>query len=96
MEQALIDILADELVENGELVSYSSIQKALKVRHGRGASDRDICRPLTTWKKKRRYRAHLAEIDLPEEMEKPLAQFIAAANKIASARAQLARRLPSP
>ncbi|MCJ2099211.1 DNA-binding protein [Methylobacterium sp. E-046] len=87
IDQPLLDEIADELVADGELVSYTSVQRALKKKKGRGASYRDIQDPLADWKAKRRYKGHLAVLDLPEEMEKAIAGFATSAIKIAEARA---------
>ncbi|WP_156467459.1 hypothetical protein [Methylobacterium sp. Leaf102] len=84
------DALADQLVTDGKLVSYSALQGELLKRQGHGTSDREIQKPLSDWKRRRRYKGHLAVLDLPEEMEKAIAAFTITAMKVAEARAHAA------
>lgn len=89
--QHLFDALADELVAEGTQVSYSTVQAALVAKRGHGVSDRDLQQPYADWRQRRRYKGHLARLDLPEEMEKAIATFAATAMRIAEARAQAAQ-----
>ena len=104
-DQTLIDTLADKLVAKGELVSYASIQAALRKHNtgaddddGTGASYRDLHKLLSHWKDRRRYKGHLAALKMPEKMEKALAVFAArtmrAAEELATARQQTAPATP--
>lgn len=88
--QHLFDALADDLVAEGTKVTYDTVQAALLSKRGHGASDRDLQRPFADWRRRRRYKGHLATLDLPEEMEKALAAFATTAMGIAEARAQAA------
>lgn len=65
IQQALINTLADKLVEKGELVSHPSVQAALQKHnrkpnegHGKGASYRELHTLLTDWRDRRRYKRH--------------------------------------
>lgn len=73
--QPLFDALADALVEKGEPVTYTSLQKALEADRGRGTSDRDLQAPFADWRARRRYKPRLAALDLPKAMEKAIADF---------------------
>lgn len=102
IDQTLFDTLADKLVQEGELVSYSSVQAALQEHNkqpngdaGKGASYRDLHTLLTDWRDRRRYKGHLAALDMSEKMEKALAVFAARAIKAAEDRAT-ARQKPAP
>lgn len=75
--QRLFDALADALVERGEPVTYTSLQKALQTDRGRGTSDRDLQAPFADWRKRRRYKPHLAALDLPDAAERANADFAA-------------------
>ena len=90
IDQTEFDILADRIVERGELVSYASLQLAHRDEYRRAISDRDLKGLLGNWRARRRYKGHLAALDLPEEMEKAIASFAAITMKIAEARAQAA------
>ena len=90
IDQAEFDILADKIVERGELVSYASLQLAHRDEYRRAISDRDLKGLFGNWRARRRYKGHLAALDLPEEMEKAIASFAAITMKIAEARAQAA------
>ncbi|WP_411902742.1 hypothetical protein [Methylorubrum thiocyanatum] len=85
VNQALFDEVADRLVEQGIRVTYDSVNAALKERDrlgggpGRGKSDRDLQIPFADWKRRRRYRPHLAHLDLSDGMEKAIAAFVARA-----------------
>jgi hypothetical protein len=101
-DQALIDTLADKLVQEGELVSYSSVQAALQEHNkqpngdaGKGASYRDLHTLLTDWRDRRRYKGHLAALNMSEKMEKALAVFAARAIKAAEDRATASQK-PAP
>ncbi|MEE7450912.1 hypothetical protein MRF4_25680 [Methylobacterium radiotolerans] len=104
-DQALIDTLADNLVEKGELVSYSSVQAALREHNtgpgqddGKGASYRDLHKLLSNWKDRRRYKGHLAALRMSDKMEKALAIFASrtmkAAEELATARQEAAPATP--
>lgn len=90
VNQALFDELADLLVERGKRVTYDLLNEALRERDrraggiGQGKSDRDLQRPLADWKRRRRYRPHLAQLDLPEAMDKALASFVERAMSVAA------------
>ena len=81
----------------GELVTYASIQAALREHNtgpdeddGKGASYRDVHTLLSNWKGRRRYKGHLAALNMSEKMEKALAVFAArtmrAAEELATAK----------
>ncbi|MCP1558846.1 UNVERIFIED_ORG: hypothetical protein M2438_002936 [Methylobacterium sp. SuP10 SLI 274] len=91
ISQPIFDDLADDLVAEGTLVSYASLQRALRKKYGRGASDRDLQEPYADWRQRRRYKGHLAALDLPEEMEKAIAAFADTSMKVAEARALAAQ-----
>ncbi|CAA2145125.1 hypothetical protein [Methylobacterium bullatum] len=100
IQQTLIDTLADDLVERGVLVSYSTIQEALREHNkqpdedaGKGASYRDLHTLLTNWRDRRRYKGHLAALNMPERMEKALAVFAARAMKAAEVRVAASQEL---
>ena len=82
VNQALFDEVADRLVEQGVRVTYDSLNAAFKDRdraeggRGQGKSDRDLQAPFDDWKRRRRYRPHLAHLDLTEEMDKAIAAFV--------------------
>ncbi|GJD76426.1 hypothetical protein [Methylobacterium goesingense] len=89
VNQSLIDEVADLLVEQGIRVTHMSVNEALRERDrrlggpGRGKSLRDLQAPLADWKRRRRYRAYLAHLDLPEEMDKAIATFVEHAMAVA-------------
>lgn len=90
INQALFDEIADLLVERGLRVTYDSVNEVLKERDraeggpGRGKSDRDLQHPFADWRKRRRYRPHLARLDLPEDMDKAIATFVERAMTVAA------------
>ena len=103
IQQHVVDTLADALVAEGTLVSTSTIQKALRRYNrlpgepeGKGVSNRDLQDPLADWKKRRRYKGHLATLDLPEEMEKAIASFAELAMRIAEERSAAAHEPTKP
>lgn len=75
------DEVADALVERGIRVTYESLKVALRERDrreggpGRAMSNRDLQAPFDDWKRKRRYRPYLAALDLPDDMERALAEI---------------------
>jgi hypothetical protein len=90
IDQTQFDILADNIVSEGRLVSYASLQLAHRDEYRNAISDRDLKGLYGNWRARRRYKGHLAVLDLPEEMEKAIASFAAITMKIAEARAQAA------
>lgn len=96
--QPLFDALADALVERGEPVTYTSLQKALQADRGRGTSDRDLQAPFADWRERRRYKPYLAALDLPEAMEKAVVELAVRAIRIGPVPADVpgpaAARLP--
>ncbi|SFU94175.1 hypothetical protein [Methylobacterium sp. UNCCL110] len=76
VQQILVDQAADRLVEQGVRVTVASLGDALR-RDGGGAAKgvavRDLGALLADWKCRRRYREHLAVLDLPEDLERVLA-----------------------
>ncbi|WP_331304644.1 hypothetical protein [Methylobacterium oryzae] len=85
VDQKLLDELADGLVEAGVQVTYPSLEEAFRERSrltaGRtaGHSRRDLQGPFDDWKRRRRYRPHLAALALDEGTERALARFLALA-----------------
>ncbi|KQO76349.1 hypothetical protein ASF20_13425 [Methylobacterium sp. Leaf88] len=85
VDQKLLDELADGLVAAGVQVTYPTLEGAFRERSrltaGRpaGHSRRDLQGPFDDWKRRRRYRPHLAALDLDEGTERALARFLALA-----------------
>ncbi|MGU3421480.1 hypothetical protein [Methylobacterium sp. D54C] len=81
IDQRTLDEVADLLVENGVRVTYDHLRAAFAERSalaGDGAShsDRDIQHPFAAWRQRRRYRPHLAALDLDERTERALGRFL--------------------
>lgn len=101
--QPAFDTLADELVAEGKLVSYATLRKALSERNrkadelrGTAASNRDLKDPFEDWRERRKYKGHLATLDLPEEMEKLIAGFASEAMRIGEAAARTRQEREPP
>lgn len=85
IDQRTLDEVADLLVQDGKRVTYDHLREAFAARNnpngpgGGSHSDRDIQDPFADWKRRRRYRPHLAALDLDGRTERALAQFLALA-----------------
>lgn len=91
------------MVANGDLVSYATLREALGKRNrkgdelrGKAASNRDLKDPFEDWRDRRRYKGHLAKLDLPEEMEKLIAGFASEAMRIGEAAAKASQEREPP
>ena len=91
IDQAAFDDVADSLVADGVRVTYESLREALGTsnrhrlgsEHGTSHSARDIQYPFADWKRRRRYKPHLAMHDLSDEAEKAVAASLDALRRAA-------------
>lgn len=91
IDQKTFDDVADGLVAAGTRVTYGHLREAFaeRNRQSNGAaatshSMRDIQDPFDDWKLRRRYRPHLAALDLDGRTEKALTRFLALARSAKS------------
>lgn len=92
IDQTTFDVVADGLLSSGIRVTYGNLRDAFRERNraGNSADDatshsmRDIQDPFADWKRRRRYKPHLAASDLPEIAEKAVATALDALRKAAN------------
>lgn len=84
IDQKALDDIADRLVEAGIRVTYGNLRDAFLEQSvaingaalATSHSMRDIQDPFDDWKRRRRYKPHLATHDLPERAEKAVADAL--------------------
>jgi len=84
IDQKALDDIADRLVEAGIRVTYGNLRDAFLEQSvaingatlATSHSMRDIQDPFDDWKRRRRYKPHLAAHDLPERAEKAVADAL--------------------
>lgn len=97
IDQKTFDDVADGLIAAGTRVTYGHLREAFAERNrlsndavATSHSMRDIQDPFDDWKLRRRYRPHLAALDLDVRTEKVLSRFLALARSAKSKAIELA------